>query len=364
MGTPEFAVPTLRSLIEAGHELVAVYTQPPRPAGRGQKLRPSPVQQLAEARNIPVYFPASLKSAEEQQIFADLNAELAIVAAYGLLLPQAILDAPKHGCINIHPSLLPRWRGAAPIQRPIMAGDTETGMCIMQMEAGLDTGPVFARREIPLPPNATAGEMHDQLAELGSAMALQVIAEIEAGSAKAIPQSEEGVTYANKIIKDEARINWNKPANEVHNQIRGLSPFPGAFFEYEGVKYKVLKSEISVDSPPLIPPASGGEREAMPASDGEMELSSSLRLRGEVGRGATSLSERGATSLSERGATSLSDRWAGQPATPGTILTDQLHIACADGAIQPLTIQKAGKKPMEITDFLKGNKLPVGATLC
>ncbi len=243
MGTPDFAVPTLQALIDAPeYEVVAVYSQPPRPAGRGQKLTPSPVQQLAEAHSIPVHTPITLKTPEAQAIFAAHGADAAIVAAYGLLLPQAILDAPRFGCINLHPSDLPRWRGAAPLQRTIMAGDRHTAMCIMQMEAGLDTGPVLHREPVSLEQGTTAGELHDLMSALGAKCLLQVLREVASGTTRATPQSEEGVTYAAKITKAEAEIDWQDTAESLQHKILGLNPAPGAWFLHQGEAIKVLRA--------------------------------------------------------------------------------------------------------------------------
>ncbi len=242
MGTPDFSVPVLEALVEAGHEVVAVYCQPPRPAGRGQKERPSPVQARAEALGLQVRYPVSLKTAEVQAAFAALEAEVAVVVAYGLLLPQAVLDAPVHGCLNIHASLLPRWRGAAPIHRAIMAGDAETGVCIMQMEAGLDTGPVLLRRETPIGAVETTAQLHDRLSVMGAAAVVDALGRLD--SLTLMSQPEEGVTYAAKIDKAEARIDWSRDAVEVDRLIRGLSPFPGAWFEHEGARVKALGSVL------------------------------------------------------------------------------------------------------------------------
>ena len=243
MGTPEFSVPALNALAEAGHEIAAVYSQPPRPAGRGKKDRPSPVHARAEALGIDVRHPKSLKSGEAQAEFAALNPEVAVVVAYGLILPQAVLDAPKHGCLNIHASLLPRWRGAAPIHRAIMAGDHETGVCIMQMEAGLDTGPVLLREATPIGPEETTGELHDRLSEAGAKLIVRALGELS--SLTPVPQPEDGVTYAQKIDKSEARIDWTRPAGGVDRLIRGLSPFPGAWCEIEGERVKFLRSRLA-----------------------------------------------------------------------------------------------------------------------
>ncbi|SDI73179.1 methionyl-tRNA formyltransferase [Aliiruegeria lutimaris] len=243
MGTPDFSVPALDALLEAGHEIVAVYSQPPRPAGRGKKPRPSPVQARAEALGLPVRHPVSLRPQEEKDAFAALGADIGVVVAYGLILPQAILDAPAHGCLNIHASLLPRWRGAAPIHRAIMAGDAETGICIMQMEAGLDTGPVLLREATGIGPQDTTADLHDRLSAMGGRMIVAALA--QAGALAPQIQPEEGVTYANKIDKAEARIHWSQPAEAVDRQIRGLSPFPGAWCEIAGERVKLLRSRLS-----------------------------------------------------------------------------------------------------------------------
>jgi methionyl-tRNA formyltransferase len=241
MGTPEFSVPVLQALAEV-HEIVAVYCQPPRPAGRGKADRPSPVQARAEALGLRVRHPVSLKGAEAQAEFAALGADIAVVVAYGLILPQAVLDAPSLGCLNIHASLLPRWRGAAPIHRAIMAGDAETGICIMQMEAGLDTGPVLLREALAIGAEETTAELHDRLSTMGSRMIMQALAALPL---PAVAQSEQGVTYASKIDKSEARVDWSRPAVEVDRLIRGLSPFPGAWCEVAGERVKLLRSRLA-----------------------------------------------------------------------------------------------------------------------
>ncbi len=243
MGTPDFSVVALDALIAAGHEIVAVYAQPPRKAGRGKKLRLGPVHQRAETLGIEVRTPLNFKNTEDIQAFAALNADIAVVVAYGLILPQTILDAPKYGCLNIHASLLPRWRGAAPIHRAIMAGDTETGVCIMQMEAGLDTGPVLLQEKIPISDTITTGELHNQLAELGGQLVCQTLVNLNKLSAK--PQPNDGMTYAKKIDKAEAKIDWNQPAEAISRQIRGLSPFPGAWTEINNERIKLLNCVVS-----------------------------------------------------------------------------------------------------------------------
>ena len=245
MGTPDFAVASLKALLDAGHEVACVYSQPPRPAGRGMSLKPSPVQAFAETRGLEVRHPTSLKSIEEQMRFAGLKADAAVVVAYGLLLPKAILDAPKFGCFNVHASLLPRWRGAAPIQRAIMAGDSETGVTIMRMEEGLDTGPMMKVERVAITPGTTAGSLHDELAAVGADAMVEVLKE---PSAKGIPQPEAGVTYAKKIDKAEAHIDFLKPADEVRNHIHGLSPFPSAWCLLNGARVKVLKARVSIEA--------------------------------------------------------------------------------------------------------------------
>jgi methionyl-tRNA formyltransferase len=243
MGTPEFSVPALDALVEAGHKIAAVYTQPPRPAGRGQKDRPSPVHLLAEALGLPVRHPRTLRTPEAQTDFAALGADIAVVVAYGLILPRAVLDAPRHGCLNIHASLLPRWRGAAPIHRAVLAGDAETGVCIMAMEEGLDTGPVLLRAATPIGPTETTGDLHDRLSAIGAMLIVDALARLDTLVPE--PQPDEGVTYASKIDKAEAAIDWAKPAAEIDRQIRGLSPFPGAWTTHEGRRLKLLRSRLA-----------------------------------------------------------------------------------------------------------------------
>lgn len=243
MGTPDFSVPVLDALVEAGHEIAAVYCQPPRPAGRGKKDRPTPVHARAAALGLDVRHPVSLKGAAGQAEFAALNADIAVVVAYGLILPQAILDAPEHGCLNIHASLLPRWRGAAPIHRAIMAGDAETGICIMQMEAGLDTGPVLLREATAIGAEETTAQLHGRLSKMGAGLIVEALNRLPELTPEVQP--EEGVTYAEKIDKGEAQIDWSRPAAEVDRKIRGLSPFPGAWCEIEGQRVKLLASRLA-----------------------------------------------------------------------------------------------------------------------
>ena len=296
MGTPEFAVPSLDALVAAGHEVAAVYTQPPRPANRGKKLTPSAVQTRAEELGLPVRSPLSLRSAEAQAEFAALDLDAAIVAAYGLILPQAVLDAPKFGCLNVHGSLLPRWRGAAPVQRAILAGDRTTGVMVMQMEAGLDTGPVRATTEIEIG-SKTTGELTAELAELGAELMVIVLQDLAAHPA--IAQSGEGITYAAKIDKAETRLDFLQPAEAVERQIRAFNPAPGAWFEYEGERYRILDAQI------------------IPA----------------------------------------------QPRTAGEVLDDSLTIACGTDAIRPTVIQRAGKPAMRTADLLRGKPIVQGTIL-
>ncbi len=282
MGTPEFSVTVLNALVEAGHELVAIYTQPPRAAGRrGLELTPSPVQSRATALGLPVFSPAGLRDADEHEKLRAFKADAAVVVAYGLLLPQAVLDAPKHGCFNIHASLLPRWRGAAPIHRAIMAGDTQTGVMVMQMEAGLDTGPVALTTKLEIGANETTGQLHDRLAQAGGALIVEALAKLQAGTLTRVAQIEAGALYAAKIDKAETRINWNRPALEVHNHIRGLSPWPGAWCEMDFTtgtesrfeRVKILRSHMAG-------PESGGL--IVPCTEGAVELLEVQRAGGKV----------------------------------------------------------------------------------
>ncbi len=247
MGTPDFSVPALKA-IAAEHEVVAVYSQPPRPAGRGKKDRPSPVQSAAEAMGLMVRHPARLRDVAEINGFAELDADVAVVVAYGLILPKAILEAPRQGCLNIHASLLPRWRGAAPIHRAIMAGDAETGVCIMQMDEGLDTGPVLLREATRIGTTETTSDLHDRLSAMGAALVLQALARLT--NLQPVSQPADGVTYAHKIEKAEARVDWSRPATEIDRQIRGLSPFPGAWTEVAGERLKLLRSRLATGSAP------------------------------------------------------------------------------------------------------------------
>jgi methionyl-tRNA formyltransferase len=303
MGTPMFALPTLQALIDSPHEVVAVYSQPPRPAGRGQKLTASPVHQIAEKHSIAVFTPTSLKSPEVQDEFRALNADAAIVAAYGLLLPKAILEGTRLGCINVHPSLLPRWRGAAPIPRTLMAGDAQTGVCIMQMDEGLDTGDVLLREDYNISPDMNAGDLHDTLANIAAPMILQTLDGLNNGSIKPQKQSEDGITYAKKIEKDDFKINWNHPARDIYNQIRGLAPKPGAYFMFNGEAIKVLDARLH---------DSDKEFEALKA---------------------------------------------------GMAIDNQLTVKCGIGAIGIVIAQRPSKPPMPALEMLKGFSIPAGSVL-
>jgi methionyl-tRNA formyltransferase len=293
MGTPDFSVPVLTEIIGQGHEVVAVYTRAPKPAGRGMGERKSPVHELAERFGIAVHTPKSLRTDEAAELFRAHAADVAVVVAYGLILPKPILDAPALGCLNLHGSLLPRWRGAAPIQRAIMAGDAETGVMVMQMEEGLDTGPVGMAERVTIGADETAGELHDRLSRLGADLMVRALAALSRGSLMFRPQPEAGVTYAHKIEKAESRIDWARPTQAVHDHIRGLSPFPGAWFEADfgrgPERIKVLRSTLA---------------------EGE--------------------------------------------GTPGTRLGEDLTIACKDGAVRLVEIQRAGKGPVKAQEFLRG----------
>jgi methionyl-tRNA formyltransferase len=297
MGTPDFAVPTLAELIAQGHDIAAVYSQPPRPAGRGMALEPGPVHKFAESAKLVVKTPLSLKDADEQAAFAALKLDAAIVVAYGLLLPKAILEAPKLGCFNLHGSLLPRWRGAAPIQRAVMAGDAETGVMVMRMEEGLDTGPVLMAERVRIG-RKTSGELASELSRLGADLMVRALGALERGAVTPQPQAEDGVTYAKKLSKHEARIDWNRSAHEIDCHIRGLSPFPGAWTQANGERLKLLYAE----------PVSGSGR-------------------------------------------------------PGVTLDDALTVACGDGAVKLLKVQRAGGKAMDADALLKGFAVPRGTRL-
>jgi methionyl-tRNA formyltransferase len=302
MGTPDFAVPTLSEIVGAGHEVVAAYTRAPAPAGRGMALRPSPVHQAAERFGIPVHTPATLRTPEAAEAFRAHGADVAVVVAYGMILPEAILNAPALGCLNLHASLLPRWRGAAPIQRAVMAGDAESGVAVMRMEKGLDTGPVGMVERVRIGADTTSGELHDRLAMVGADLMGRALAAVSRGSLVFTPQPEEGVAYAHKITNDEARIDWSRPAQVVHDLVRGLSPFPGAFTTIDlgkgAERLKVLRTERAAGT-------------------------------GEAGR----------------------------------VLDDGLAVACGEGAVRLLQVQRAGSRAMSAIDFLRGIAVPAGTRL-
>jgi methionyl-tRNA formyltransferase len=295
MGTPDFAVPTLVALAAAGHDIAAVYTRAAKPAGRGMALQPTPVEREARRLGIAVHTPKTLKDSATQEIVRAHNADAAVVIAYGLILPKPVLDAPKLGCFNVHASLLPRWRGAAPINRAIMAGDAESGVTIMKMDEGLDTGAMVNLDRVAITPGMTAGELHDVLARLGADLMMRSLAAIERGTADIKPQPEQGVTYAEKITNAETRIDWAKPWQQVHDHIRGLSPYPGAWFELGGVRVKALRS-----------------------------------AKGEGSGG------------------------------PGSVLDDKLTVACGEGSVRLVQVQRAGKQPMSAEDFLRGTLVAPG----
>jgi methionyl-tRNA formyltransferase len=303
MGTPRFAVPTLVEIAAQGHDIVAVYTRAPQPAGRGMAEQPSPVHEKARELGVQIVMPRTLRIAAAQALFASHGADVAVAVAYGLILPKPILDAPRIGCLNLHASALPRWRGAAPIQRAIMAGDAETAAMVMRMEEGLDTGPVCLAEHVSIAPDETAGELHDRLAGIGAALMARALADLERSALSCLPQSTDGVTYAAKIDKAETRIDWRRPAEAIANQIRGLSPFPGAWCE--------------------MPLAERGERVRI------------LRARSGDGSGP-----------------------------PGKVLRlDPLIVACGEGALQPIELQRAGRKPALAEPFLRGARLSVGDVL-
>jgi methionyl-tRNA formyltransferase len=302
MGTPDFAVPTFAAIVRHGCAVAAVYTRAPQPAGRGMELRPSPVDREARGLRIPVLTPKTLRSPQAQDEFRSHRADAAVVVAYGLILPKPILDAPRLGCFNLHASALPRWRGAAPINRAIMAGDAETGVVVMQMAEGLDTGPVAMEARTAIGADMTAGELHDELARHGAELMVRALDVLERGSLQLTPQPDEGVTYAAKIDKHETRIDWTRPWKAVHDHCRGLSPFPGAWFELPGAG---APTRIKV-------------------------------LRTTSGEGA---------------------------APPGTVIDDKLTVACRDGSVRILELQRAGRQPMKAEEFLRGTLLAAGTRL-
>lgn len=299
MGTPEFSVGALNALRDAGHEIVCVYSQPPRPANRGQALQKSAVHQAAEAHGIPVRTPTSLKSPEEQKAFADLNADVAVVVAYGLLLSKPVLDAPRLGCINIHASLLPRWRGAAPIQRAILTGDADSGITIMQMDVGLDTGAMWLKKTVPITTQTNAGLLHDELSKLGAEMIVEALPKIANGSITPTVQPEAGVTYAAKLTKDEGRINWQESAAEIERKLRGLTPWPGVYFESKGERIKVLEAAVAF----------------------------------------------------------------GVHGAAGTLLSDDFTVACGEDAITLTKVQRQGRSVTDGASFLRGFAVKIGEHL-
>jgi methionyl-tRNA formyltransferase len=298
MGSPSFALPTLAALIEAGHEIACVYTQPPRPAGRGRETRPCPVHAFALDHGLEVRTPKSLKAETEQAAFSELGCDAGVVAAYGLILPEPVIAAPRLGCYNVHASLLPRWRGAAPIQRGILEGDGETGVSIMRVEAGLDTGPVLLAETMPITATTTAGELHDALADLGARLMVDALAGVAAGALTPRPQPDQGVTYAAKIGPEDERLDWRKPAAELERAVRALSPSPGVWFEHGGERIKVLQARVI--------PAGG---------------------------------------------------------LPGIVLDEAPTVACGEGALALLRLQRPGRKALEGQAFLRGYPLPPGTRL-
>jgi len=305
MGTPAFAATILGALVDAGHRILAVYTQPPRPAGRGHRLQPSPVQLLAARRRLAVRCPVNLRTQETQAAFAALAADAAVVAAYGLILPRPVLTAPRLGCLNVHASLLPRWRGAAPIQRALLAGDAETGITIMQMEEGLDTGPILLQEAVPIRPGTTAGGLSAELAVLGARLIVAALDGVAGGTLVPRPQPREGVTYAHKIGREDGRLDWRRPAATLERQVRALDPWPGAFFEGPGFR-------------------AAGER---------------IRILSAVALPRCSMS------------------------APGTVLDEQLSIACGEGVLRPLRLQRPGRAPLDTPAFLRGYPIAAGIVL-
>ncbi|HKK30773.1 MAG TPA: methionyl-tRNA formyltransferase [Alphaproteobacteria bacterium] len=299
MGTPDFAVSPLAAILDAGHEVLTVYSQPPRPAGRGHRVQPSPVHAFAESKGIEVRTPRRLKGTEDQEAFAALNPDVAVVAAYGLILPKPVLEAPKHGCINIHASLLPRWRGAAPIQHAILAGDSETGITIMQMDEGLDTGDMLLWDRVPITGTTTASGLHDQLAAMGAHLIVEALGRLEQGTLTTTPQAAEGATYAHKLTREDGRLDWRRSAHELERQVRALTPWPGAWFLHGETVLKVSAAEV---------------------------------VRGISG-------------------------------PPGEVLDERLTIACGADAFRPALIQRPGKAPMPAEQLLRGYDLPPGTML-
>lgn len=302
MGSPDFSIPTLQAILDAGHEVVCVYAQPPRPSGRGHKEHRCPVHAFADSKGLPVRTPENFKNADEQAAFADLDADLAVVVAYGLILPEVVLKARRLGCINVHASLLPRWRGAAPIQRAIQAGDTESGVCIMQMDKGLDTGDVLATERMAIGPETTGGSLHDALSEMGARACVDTIASLDRGEATATPQPDAGVTYAEKLTSKEARIDWSRTAEDIAHTVRAFDPWPGTWSEHDGERIKILGASSETGN-----------------GDGTRE--------------------------------------------PGTVLDSRPSVACGEGCVVLHRLQRAGRKAQNAEEFLRGYTLPVGSVL-
>ena len=363
MGTPDFAVPALEALVKAGHEIAAVYSQPARPAGRGQAPRLQAVHAAAAARGLPVLTPATLRDAEAQAIFDDHQAEVAVVVAYGLILPQAILDMPEHGCLNIHASLLPRWRGAAPIHRALLAGDLETGVCIMRMEAGLDTGPVLERRIVEIGPEETAGDLHDRLARIGAEEIAGVLADLP--NLVAEPQADDGVTYADKIDKAEARIDWTRPCEEVDRQIRGLSPAPGAWTSLAGRRLKVLRCRLAgageVGAEGRAGRTGQATKTGADTGTGRGLGTASLAGTGRATNGGTALDWDGGLDADAPGGTGGTGR-ATSAGAPGEVL-EGLTVACGTGAVTLREVQLEGRGRQEAEAFLRGMPVAPGTVL-
>lgn len=300
MGTPPFAATVLAAVVDAGHRMLAVYTQPPRPAGRGHRVQASAVQLVAERHGLAVRCPAHLRTEAVETEFAALGAEAGVIAAYGLILPPALLAAPRLGCLNVHASLLPRWRGAAPVQRALLAGDSETGVTIMQMDKGLDTGPIVMQRALPIPPEATAGGLTEALARLGGAAIVETLERAAHGPLKSHPQPQEGVTYAAKLRREEGHLDWRRPAAELARQVRAFDPWPGAYFDFRGERIRVLAATALAGS-------------------------------------------------------------AGGP--PGTVLDERLSVACGDGVLRFSRLQRAGRAALAVEDFLRGSPIAAGTVL-
>ncbi len=299
MGTPDFAVPTLSALLDAGHEVVAVYAQPPRPVGRGHHEKPAPVHAFAEQKGLSVRTPVSLKGDDEQQAFIDLDADVAVVAASGKILPKAVIEAPRLGCLNVHASLLPRWRGAAPVQRAILAGDEVSGVTIMQINEDVDAGDILLSAETPIGPHTTATDLHDRLSAIGAELLVEALDGMVRGSISPIPQPSDGVTYAAKLERNEGRLDWARPAIELERTVRALNPWPGVWFDHAGERIKVLAADVL--------PEAGGE--------------------------------------------------------PGTVISEPLAVACGDGALALKRLQRPGKGPLDTETFLRGYPLTVGTRL-